>query len=573
ITILASLFTALTLVPMLCSRLLGGGRQDNRNNGQSYFSHPLRHLYALSEKWFNRVEDRYKLLLRWALSHRKTIIIGGIIILLSSIAFIPLIGTEFMPQQDKGRIEITLEFPEGTRMEETGKFTRAVQDILAKNVPENLTYFAVWGYGGTGISTMMGGREGSNIGRVSARLVPKDQRERSDLKISNVLRPMLSSFPGARIRFSTEDPMSRLMFGGTKPLVIEIKGYDLDVGINLARQVAGMLKDIKGVTDVDISMKEGKPELQIIVDREKASNLGLNVSNIANTVRACVDGIEATEYRELGDEYKVWVRLREEDRSNLTDIESIFITSPTGKQVRLSNVARIKRDIGPVKIERDTQERIIKVTADLFERDLGSVVAECNEKLAGLVIPQGFSIDFGGAREEQIKSFRFLFLALILGVILVYMVMASQFESLRSPFIIIFSVPFAMIGVICALALTGHTLSVVSFIGLIMLVGIVVNNAIVLVDYTNILRARGLSVQEAVQTGGRDRLRPILMTATTTIFGLLPLALSTGEGSEAWNAMGVAVIGGLIVSTLITLIFVPTLYSILEDWREKGTKL
>jgi len=215
ITILASLFTALTIVPMLCSRLLGGV-QDTGNNGQSSSRHPLRHLYTLSERWFNRVEDGYRLLLGWALSHRKTIIIGGILILCSSMAFIPLIGTEFMPQQDKGKIQITLEFPEGTRMEETGKVTRAVQDILAENVPEKLTYFTVWGYGGTGISTMMGGGEGSNIGKVSARLVPKDQRERSDLEISNVLRPMVSSFPGARIRFSTEDPMSRLMFGGTK---------------------------------------------------------------------------------------------------------------------------------------------------------------------------------------------------------------------------------------------------------------------------------------------------------------------------------------------------------------------
>ncbi|MDY7034423.1 MAG: efflux RND transporter permease subunit [Thermodesulfobacteriota bacterium] len=568
ITILASLFTALTLVPMLSSKLLGRARNTIEND-ESVSRHPLRHLYAISERWFVRVEERYRGLLGWALSHRKTVIGGGIIVLVCSILLVPVIGTEFMPIQDRGRVEITFEFPEGTRMEETGKAAKLTEDIVAREVPERTIYFSTWGYGGSGTSTMMGGQEGSNIGRVSMRLVSKDERKRSDMEISNALRPLVSSFPGARARFSTEDPIARLMFGGSKPLVIEIKGYDLDVGRDLAHQVANILQGIKGVTDVDISRKEGKPELQIIVDREKSSNLGLNVVHIANTVRSCIDGVEATKYREAGDEYKVWVRLREEDRQSLADIANIFVTSPAGEQVRLSNIAQIKRDIGPVKIERETQERLIKVTADLYERDLGSAVAECKEKFSDLIVPEGFAVEFGGAREEQEKSFRVLFLALILGIILVYMVMASQFESLREPFIIIFSVPFAMIGVIWALVITGQTLSVISFIGLIMLVGIVVNNAIVLVDYINILRARGLSVSEAVRIGGKDRLRPVLMTAITTIFGLLPLALSRGEGSETWNALGIAVIGGLTVSTLITLIFVPTLYSVFEERKAK----
>ncbi len=326
---------------------------------------------------------------------------------------------------------------------------------------------------------------------------------------------------------------------------------------------------VEGVTDVEISRKEGKPELQIVVDREKASRLGLNVSAIGNTIKNLVSGKKATQYRERGREYDISVRLREEDRSQIEDLEKIFVISPSGKQIRLSNVASIREEIGPVKIERRDQQRIIKVMGNIYGRDLGSIVREAKEKLERLIIPTGFFIKFSGEREEQEKSFKNLLFALILGVILVYMVMASQFESLRDPFIILFSLPFAMIGVIWALLITNQIFTVDAFIGLIMLVGIVVNNAIVLISYINILRRRGYTVREAVTIGGRTRLRPVLMTTITTVFGLLPLALLRGEGSEFWRPFGITIIGGLIVSTLITLIFIPTLYSIFEERHRK----
>jgi len=401
------------------------------------------------------------------------------------------------------------------------------------------------------------------------KLTPIRKRRRSSQEIVESLRPLLTSFPGAKVRFSTEDPLSGLLFGGGKPLTIEVWGYDLDLGRGLARKMAEIIEGIEGVRDVEISRKEGKPELQIVVDRKKAPRLGLNVSAIGNTVRTLVSGKEATQYRERGREYDISVRLREEDRSQIEDLNKIFVSSPSGKQIRLSNVANIREEIGPVKIERRDQQRIIKVEGNIYGRDLGSIAREAKGKIEGLTIPAGFFIKFSGEREEQEKSFRDLLFALILGVILVYMVMASQFESLRDPFIILFSVPFALIGVIWALLVTNQIFTVNVFIGLVMLVGIVVNNAIVLISYINILRGRGYSVKEAVTLGGRTRLKPVLMTTITTVFGLLPLALFRGEGSEFWRPLGITIIGGLLVSTLVTLVFIPTLYSVFEEKHNK----
>lgn len=558
LALLASLATALVLIPMLSSKLLHSKKEEKG---------PLRRLYKRSERWFSIVEERYKILLGWALGNRKKVILGAAALLLSSLLLFPLVGTRFMPEQDSGLFQVNIEMPVGTRLEETGKVTRAIEEIFSREVPETEASFARWGYQETGLRSPIIREEGSHIGMTMTRLVPIGKRRRSSQEIVESLRPLVTSFPGARVRFSTEDPLTGLLFGGGKPLTIEVWGYDLDLGRRLAQEVAKIIEGIEGVKDVEISRKEGKPELQIVVDREKASRLGLNVSVIGNTIKSLVSGKKATQYRERGREYDISVRLREEDRDQIEDLEKIFITSPSGKQIRLSNVVSIREEIGPAKIERRDQQRIIKVMGNIG-RDLGSIVREAEEKIKALTIPSGFFIKFSGEREEQEKSFRNLLFALILGVILVYMVMASQFESLRDPFIILFSVPFAMIGVIWALLITNQIFTVDAFIGLIMLVGIVVNNAIVLISYINILRERGYTIREAVTLGGKTRLRPVLMTTITTVFGLLPLALLRGEGSEFWRPFGITIIGGLLVSTLITLIFVPTLYSIFEEKRK-----
>jgi len=561
LTLLTSLLTALLLVPMLSSQLLKAKKDGEKPQKAGI----LGRLSLLSEGFFRGMDAWYSRLLGWSLGHKKIVILVALTLLTGTAGLVPMIGTEFTPQQDQGQFQVTIEMPEGTRMEETGRISEAVEEIIYQHVPELESSFRSWGIGEEGIATLLGGSEGSNIGTMRCRMVSMDERERSTKEVVNALRPLMNSFPGADIRFSVDDPISGLMFGGGKPFQIDVYGYDLEIGRDLSQRVASVLKSIPGLTDVEISRKEGKPELQIIVDREKASRLGLNVSAVAQTARTYIAGTVATQFREKGDEHDIRVRLMEKDREHIEDIAKSFVRTSSGKAVPLSTIADIKHDIGPVKIERKGQERIISITADLYKRDLGSVVKEAREKLAGIEFPEGFSYIFSGAREEQEKSFRFLFVALLLGGVLVYMVMAAQFESLRDPFIIFFSIPFGIIGVIWAMVLTGQPLSVISFIGLIMLLGIVVNNAIVLIDYINILRKRRFSVRDAVVQGGKNRLRPVLMTAFTTIFGMLPLALSTGEGSEMWNTMGTTVIGGLLVSTFITLFFVPTLYAIFEE--------
>jgi len=382
---------------------------------------------------------------------------------------------------------------------------------------------------------------------------------------------MVERLPGAEIRFSVSDPLAGIIFGGGKLLGIDLYGYDLDDARNYANAVRKALLNIPGVKDIEISRKQTKPELQVIVDREKASLLGLNVTDIGKTVETFFSGNTDVKYRERGDEYDIEVRLRPEDRKRIEDLRDIFINTPQGRKISLSNIAHIQRGLGPTKIERKDQDRIITVSGDIYGRDLGSVVAEAKEALEKIPRPLGFSYKFSGAEKEKQKAFRLLIMAAALGMILVYMVMASQFESLRDPFIIFLSIPFGFIGVVWILGLTHQTLSVISFIGVIMLIGIVVNNGIVLISYIGILRHRGLSIRKAVMDGGRARLRPVLCTTLTTVLAMTPLALSRGEGSEIWVPMALTVIGGLSLSTVVTLILMPTLYSIFEDWGRKVT--
>lgn len=578
-TLIVSLFTALTLIPMLSAKFLRlkhrgtlglqqkkegdirGSSQPGHSEGKCFTDK----FYLVSEGMFNKMDLVYKGWLNWALSHKKMVIGGGFLILLLSLLLLPLVGTRFMPEVDSNLFQGTVELPVGTRLEETGKVMRSIQDVINREVPEKEVMFARWGYGGSGMSRMMGGDEGSHLGKFGVRLIPKEERERLSKVIVDSLRPLTTKYPGVKVRFSTEDPISGLLFAGGKPFVIEIYGHNLETAMILAREIADELAGIKGIVDIDISRKMGKPELQIKIDRDKASYLGLNISDIGNTIQAFFSGKTATKYREKGKEYDIFVRLREEDRKNIADLKNIFITSPAGRQVRLSNVAEIIESSGPVKIERKNQGRVVKVTANLSGTDLGTAAGKAKAKLANINVPKDFFIAFGGEREEQQEAFRLLTIALILGMILVYMVMASQFESFRDPFIILFSIPFGMVGAMLAHIIFKQIFTLDSFIGLIMIVGIVVNNAIVLISYINILRARGIGVREAVTEGGRARLRPVLMTTLTTVFGLLPLAFSTGEGSEEWVTLALTVIGGLMVSTLVTLIFVPTLYSIFEE--------
>jgi len=556
LAMLASLFTALLLVPMLSSKFLGVEKKHTSR------------FFRVSEQLFTRLENNYANLLGWALNHKKIVIIGAVLLLLITVGLVRFVGMEFMPEEDQNQFSINVDLPIGTRFERTGEVCNKITEIMREKVPELVAYSERWGAGGTGgISSILGREEASYRGSISARLISKTQRNVSPRGIINRIRPLIEKIPGAEVRFGVQDPLAGIMFGGGAPLQIDLYGYDLDTAMQYAQTVSRILASIKGVTDVDISRQMEKPEIQVKVDRDKASLIGLNVTNIGKTVETYFSGDTSVKYREGGDEYDIEVRLRKEDRKQIEDIRDSTVVTPSGDKIKLSNVADIKVGLGPTKIERKDKQRIITVNADIQGRDLASVVKEAEKRLEMTTRPAGFSYKFTGAEEERRKAFGLLVMAAALGMILVYMVMAAQFESLRDPFIIFLSIPFGFIGVVWFLALTHQTLSIVSFIGVIMLIGIVTKNGIVLISYINILRHRGLSVREAVMSGGSNRLRPVLSTTITTILGMIPMALSRGEGSEVWVPMAVAVIGGLSVSTLVTMILMPTLYSIFEGLK------
>jgi HAE1 family hydrophobic/amphiphilic exporter-1 len=360
--------------------------------------------------------------------------------------------------------------------------------------------------------------------------------------------------------------LMRMGSSSTDNITVEVRGYDLATAQSLAQRVDMVVRDVPGITDTRISREEGSPEQIIRVDRQKASDLGLTVSRIGSALETTVGGTNASYFREGGKEYRILVRLSEQDRQNLNELLDLSIVNNRGESIILRNVVTTMPQEGPVRIERKDQERIISVNANFTGRDMGSVIRDIRRELRSIPVPRDFAILFGGDYEEQQRAFRELLIGLILAIFLVYMVMAGQFESYRDPFIVLVSIPMALIGIVVTLVLFNTTFSMQAFIGCIMLAGIVVNNAILLVTYTNQLRRKyNMELLEAITTAGSRRLRPILMTTLTTILGLLPLAFGMGEGGEAQAPLARVVIGGLISSTLITLVLIPVIYSIFEQ--------
>lgn len=567
ITLMASLFTATTFTPMLCSKWLKksdslGFTPANRK-GKGIISR----VYDISEKWFTAFESAYAGALAWSLKHRWTVIAGFSLAFLLTLALIPFVGNEFIPEEDSGQMSLSAELPVGTRIEETDKIARRIEKIVAADVPEKIADMFRFGQS-RGMGAAFGGRSGSHVISAHVKVVRKDKRKRSAKQIAQELRTQLKKLPGIlRTDVTAGDPLSRIISGTTgKSVQIEIIGHDFDETDAVAARIKTAMESVPGTVDVSISRDRKKPEIKIEIDREKAAALGLNMQTIAETMKTAIEGSTATKYRESGRTYDVYVRLEESSRSNAEDIEKLTVVSPfTGKQIRLSNFAVVRESTGPMDIERQNRERVVRVECNVHNRSSGEVVADLKKELAGISLPANVVINFAGDIEEQAKAFRDLTLLLLLGIALVYMVMASQFESLLDPFTIMFAIPFAFMGVILGFAITGTTLSVITFLGIVMLLGVVVKNAIVLISYINILRARGLTMHEAVTEGGRHRLRPVVMTTITTLAGMLPLAISRGQGSEIWQPLGITMISGLTVSTFITMIFVPILYAMLEE--------
>ncbi len=361
-------------------------------------------------------------------------------------------------------------------------------------------------------------------------------------------------------------------FGGDNSVAVEIYGYDFDVTTGLANDMYDKVINIPGARDVKITRKKEKPELQVILDQEKMSQHFVNTALVSMAIRNRIDGFLCTRYRESGDEYNVVVRFKKEFRNSISDLENISLMNQMGQRIKLQDIGSIEEYWSPPNIEHQRRERIVSVTAVPFETSLGQLAAAIQTEIDETEIPPGISVEVGGAFKDMMESFADLGLLMMVGLILVYLVMAAQFESLKMPFIIMFSIPFAFSGVFIALFITGKPLSIIAGLGAVLLIGIVVKNAIVLVDYINLMRDRGYSLNDAIVTAGKSRLRPVLMTAFTTILGMLPMALSSGEGAEIWSPMGISVIGGLIFSTLITMILVPVVYNMFSSRGERNKK-
>jgi HAE1 family hydrophobic/amphiphilic exporter-1 len=559
-----SLFVAVTVVPVLCSRWLKEPGEMAQRTGIAAT------LFQTSERALTKLDDFYRDVLHRALQHRPTVLLvsGG----LTAAAFLMIstIPSELVPQTDEGEVSVSARMAAGTRIERTEAVALMLEDAIRANVPEMTGIISNAGGGGGG-GGGFGGQGGSSV-NVTVRLVPRSERERSTDVIATDLRRVLTTIPGATITTRASggnNQITRLLGGGQNSgrLAVEIRGEDMAISQRLSQDVLALLRETPGIANPQVGREEGRPELAIRVDKPKAALLGLTVSGVANTIRTNISGTQAATFRQAGKEFPIIVRLREEDRSQSDSVNDVLISTPGGLVLQARNVLDLTPQRGPTQIQRKNQQRINSVSAELdADVSLGDAVKTVQDRLPQIDVPQGFSVGFGAEVEQQAQAFDQLRVLLLLGVLLVYAVMASQYESLRDPFIVMFSVPVAAIGVVLALKLTDTSFSLQAYIGVIMLAGIVVSNAILLVDYTNILRRRdGVPIREAVEQAGRTRLRPILMTTLTTILGLVPMSLGIGEGAELQAPLARVVIGGLVASTLVTLVLVPSVYTLFEE--------
>lgn len=556
-SLLASLAVALTVIPAMSSKLLKVSKSTDTTGSKS--------VNSIFTKWDNvlkAVDELYRRVLVWVLKHRKTTIFLVIAVFISSIMLIPFIGTEFFPVMDQGQFTVDINLGHGALLEETNKVTSEIEGFLDE-IPEIQKVFVTVG----GAGGFMGGQgSNANTANINVTLIPRNEREKSTAEIVDNLRRRTDLVAGADIKVNE---VSTMMGGGMgaagAPISIQVFGSDLDQLEEISNEIEDLVSVVEGVRQIETSVSEGRPEARIYVDRSNAAMLGLGTAQIASNVKTAIEGRVASRFRVEGNEIDIRVQLPEKYRKNYEDLKSLKIASPTGAEVTLMDVADIKIEQGPTSISREGQQRYVTITSDIFGRDVGGISRDIKENLDTMSLPAGYSIKFGGQEEQIRESFGDLALALLLSVLLVYMIMAAQFESLLYPFIIMFSIPLAYTGSALGLAITGRTLSVPSFIGVIMLAGIVVNNAIVLIDYINTLRKRGMDRYEAIIKAGPTRLRPILMTSFTTILGLVPLALGIGEGAEMQAPLATVVIGGLLSSTILTLVIMPVIYTLFDD--------
>ncbi len=554
-SLLCSLIVALTVVPALCAKRSGTGSGSLR-------------ILRYAESAMDTMAANYSGAIRWSLRNRFIVTAVAAGLFVCAIWLTGYVGVELEPQVDEGQIRINLESEPGTRAEVTKEIVDRMEAIVMDKVPE-VEYIMTEAGSDSPFRSIA-----THIGELRITLADQADRTRTAREITNMLRPLLMAVaPGVQLRTRiSSGNFGRRRGGGNSDdrLQVTIRGYSPATTQRLALEVRDAMFSVDGVAEAEVSRRPGSPEMVVRVDRLKAASMGMSVAEVADTLETAVGGRRSTFYREEGDEYDIVVRLREEDRLELSQVGRIPLRTPRGELIYADDVVRLDRQEGPIEISRVDQERIVYVSGTIADRDLGSIIADLRVELAKINRPDGYEFRFGGEWEDQQESFRELTFAAILALLLVYMVMAAQFESLRDPFIILFSVPLAAIGVVTMLVITETTFNMQGFLGVIVLVGIVVNNAIVLIDYTNQLRRdHGYGIFDSVITAGGRRLRPILMTTVTTVLGLTPMALGLGEGSELQVPMARVVIGGLLTSTLITLVFIPVVYASLEELAER----
>ena len=556
-----SMFTALTLTPMMSSQLL-------RLNPKR--SKAFEVVYLPFQKALDKFDIKYAQFVNWAVRHRWTMVIIASVFFLVSLLPAGFIGTDYIPAQDSGRISATVNLPVGTRMEITKQVAADLVKKWNKKYPElDMINYSV---GQASSSNVWGSLQttSSNIISFNIRMLPLEERERSMFQISDSIRADLNNMP--EILKSNVLAGGGMGMGGQSTLDVEIYGYDFNETDKIAQTLKDKISKIDGLVDVKVSREEYTPEYQIEFDREKLALNGLNVGTASNYLRNRINGLTASLFREDGEEYTIRVVYGPEYRQSVEAIENILIYNSLGQGVRLKDLGKVVERFTPPSIERKNRQRLVTVASTVSGTTMDVAGAAIQAEIDKLEVPADVFFEIGGSYKDQQESFADLGSLLVIIILLVFIVMASQFESLTYPFIIMFSVPFAISGVIIALAATGNTLNMMSFVGLIMLVGIVVKNGIVLVDYINLNRERGMGIIHAVVTGGKSRLRPVLMTTLTTILGMLPLALSNSQGSEMWKSMAITVIGGLTISTILTLVLVPTIYTLFGGSGVKRTR-
>lgn len=561
IIMIVSTVSALSLTPMLSSQILK--LNPNRSKSFNFFYSPI-------EKALDRLDNKYAVFVNWAVRHRWTMVGIATIFFILSLLPATTIGTDFIPAQDSGRISGTVNMPVGTRMEISKKVAKELYDTWKAKYPEiDMINYSV---GQASNSNVWGSLQNNaaNIISFNIRMLPLDQRKRSMFEISDSIRKDMNNTP--EIQKSTVLAGGGMGFGGQSTLDVEIYGYDFDNTDKVAIELKQRLLKIPGLVDVKISRDEYTPEYQVEFDREKLALNGLNISTASNFLRNRMNGLTASLFREDGEEYTIKVIYAPEYRQSIEAIENVLIYNAQGQSVRLRDLGRVVERFTPPTIERKNRQRLVTVASTVSGTTIDKAVSAINAEIAQIDIPADIYTEVGGTFKDQQESFADLGSLFLIIVLLVFIVMASQFESLTYPFIIMFSIPFGISGVIIALAITGSTLNMMSFVGLIMLVGIVVKNGIVMVDYINLNRERGMGIIQAVVHGGKSRLRPVLMTTLTTVLGMLPLALSKSQGSEMWKSMAITVIGGLSISTILTLVLIPTIYTLFGGQGVKRTR-